>query len=190
MPRLHAARQIREQEANINSLTRNFSKKKPHLRNVPIHPVAILPSKRLESCNRMSMSPPSSSYLLEIAGRPSILRTTAYLRVVVPVRLLVLALSSSLIFNACASVPADVPSRQWIIGFGWVDTVRSRAVDANSVTALGFVAGKEGLQAGLVQTRRTTIDPSAAGDALVKVDATPLTLSVATRAIESPTDHP
>lgn len=108
----------------------------------------------------------------------------------ISLRLLILGLSSSFFFNACASVPEETTKRQWIIGFGWVDTVRSRPVDANSVTALGLLVGTEGLQAGLVQTRRTTIDPAGVGNAIVKVDASPLKLSVATRAIESPTDHP
>jgi hypothetical protein len=89
---------------------------------------------------------------------------------------------------ACAT--DETTDRRWILGLGWVDSVNNQAVNASSVTAIGFLAGPEGIQTGLIQTHSTTIDPSLAGNALVKVESSPLKLTVATRAIESPTDHP
>ena len=84
----------------------------------------------------------------------------------------------------------DATARRWIIGLGYVDTVRTSAVESQSVAALGALVGERGVQVGLIQTHRTAIDPSLTGDALVKVDSSPLRLTVATRSVTSPTDHP
>lgn len=108
----------------------------------------------------------------------------------IPSRLMSLILLSSMLLNACAPIPEGESHRQLILGFGWIDTVRSKPIDANSVTALGIFIGREGLQAGLIQSHRTSIDPAKAGDALVKVESSPLKLSVTARSIESQSEHP
>ncbi|GAA5482467.1 hypothetical protein Hsar01_01689 [Haloferula sargassicola] len=88
--------------------------------------------------------------------------------------------AASALLTGCQSPPGPV-ARKWIIGFGWVDTVRTHAVDSQSLSAIGVVAGSDGVSAGVVLRHQTGIDPSAAGDELVEVQATPFDLTVRAR---------
>lgn len=90
-------------------------------------------------------------------------------------------LAIPMMLAACSMSGHEAPQRRWIIGFGWVDTVRDGAVAADSLTMAGLVAGGGGFQAGLVQQHSTRIDPRLAGDALVEVEASPGRLAVRSR---------
>lgn len=106
-----------------------------------------------------------------------------------PSRLTVLPLllPSLLPLASCAPQESSGVSRRWIIGFGYVDTCRERAVDSQSLSAVGVIAGQGGVQAGLVLSHRTSIDPALAGDSITEVTASPLRLSIKSQDVSHPT---
>jgi hypothetical protein len=98
-----------------------------------------------------------------------------------------LFLPSLLALAGCAPQEPGGVSRRWIVGFGYVDTCRDRAVDSQSLSAVGVIAGQSGVQAGLILSHRTSIDPSLAGDSITEVTASPLRLSIKSRDVSNST---
>lgn len=80
--------------------------------------------------------------------------------------------------TGCSWRDKNGTSHTVVVGFGIVSTVDQPGVCAQDCKALGVVVGRSGVNAGLVQTHRVSIDPNEATNAIIQVHSTPLSLTV------------